>query len=156
MWWRWAGRAARVASREPTELMATVLPWKNAWWRKTVRGLRHNETDPGRLRLQRRHRRLWGNAAWTKVCKSTSTTLQANRFHGKTPPRTKNMVDRTGSGSRRKGHSQACGGCTVDTTTTTACRGGTRRVDLSERVNPCDFRENHALSFVTIIDVCGA
>lgn len=31
-------------------LMATILPWRNALWRKTMCGLQHSETDLGRRR----------------------------------------------------------------------------------------------------------
>lgn len=56
-WWRWAGHAARLIRREPTRCLASVLLWREAWWRKTLRALNHSDTDLGRLCLRRGHRR---------------------------------------------------------------------------------------------------
>lgn len=63
LWWGWAGHVARTAVREPTRLMATVIPWKGVWWRKTMIGVHHNETYLGRVGLQRGHRRQ-GKRRW--------------------------------------------------------------------------------------------
>lgn len=42
---------ARLASADPTRLLAHVLPSRGAWWRETIRAVSEPASDPARRRL---------------------------------------------------------------------------------------------------------
>lgn len=60
------GPRVAKAAREPLRRLAVMLTWRKAWLLKTARGLNYSAKDPGRLRLQRGHRRL-GKPRWDEV-----------------------------------------------------------------------------------------
>lgn len=65
-WWPWAGHLGRLGTKDESRLCHIAATWRDAWWKKAVRGLLHQSTDPERSRLNRGHRQL-GKRMWDDV-----------------------------------------------------------------------------------------
>lgn len=52
-WWRYAGHIARLAAREPDRWISKILTWRDAAYRRSVRGLLWRSNDPTRQRVGR-------------------------------------------------------------------------------------------------------
>lgn len=78
----------------PGRVLATMLPWRDAWWRETARGLGWRASDPARRRLgrggRRQHGCRWDEALQRERLRSRATA--AVREEWRTPKNTCKQV----------------------------------------------------------------
>lgn len=77
--WKWARNTASLVRHGPAWCLASVLPWREAWWRKTLRALNRSDSDRGRLCLAR-GTGAWGTSSGQGASDSTRGFLSCRRL----------------------------------------------------------------------------